>query len=632
MCGICGIYHLDEQTASVERIHEMTEALQHRGPDDEGYFVQGPVALGFRRLSIIDLAGGRQPMSNEDGWIHVVFNGEIYNFKSLREELEGEGHVFRTSSDTEVIVHGYEEWGDRVVDRLNGMFAFAVRDGKRQRLLLARDRLGIKPLYTCRVGSMFAFASEIKSLIRLPELDLRLSSEAVFDYFSHLYVPAPKTIYENISKVRPGEALVVDRDGVRVAAYWQPHVRIVEERLLPDWCEELRHRIEECVHRQMVADVPIGAWLSGGIDSSAVTAAMVRSGSPVHSFSVGFDVRAFDETRFAERVSRHLGTAHEAFTVSAVSTGILPRLLWHLDEPMADPTVIPTYFLSQRTRERVKVVLSGEGGDELFAGYTVYQGMQINALLRSIPPLLRKGMISLLGSLPAPRSPRVGYGIHRLERILASSLQPPFEDYLQKVAIFGPEEHQLLFSETFRREARQWQHLSALRRVASRSSESDPVGQAMLGDLTVYLPEDMLTKVDRMSMACSLEARVPLLDHTFVEFALTIPTRLKLKGLRTKHVLREALLPWLPADILNRAKQPFVPPLEYWLHDNFTTYAARHGVLDALEESGYINTRFVSDLMREHSNGRRNYSRQLWALFVFALWWRYVKGRREKPE
>jgi len=633
MCGIAGLLHLDGRPVDPDMLERMTEALHHRGPDDHGYFFDRNIGLGFRRLSIIDLGGGHQPMANEDGTVQIVFNGEIYNFRELRERLKRSGHVFRTASDTEVIVHGYEEWGTEVVHHLNGMFAFAIWDCVRQRLFLARDRLGVKPLVYHHCGTTLAFASEIKSLLLVAGCDTTISDRGVFDYFSYLYIPGPATIYRDIRKLQPGEMCIVENGVLQTSVYWRPSAGPYVNRRIEDWCEELRERLLGAVRLQLGADVPLGVFLSGGIDSSAVTAAMAHAGAEeIRSFTCGFDVRAYDETAYAEQVSRHVGTTHHAFKIDGASTDLLPRLLWYLDEPMADATIIPTYLLSEQTRRYVKVALSGEGGDELFAGYTHYQGMALNRHLNSLPRRIRQGLVSGTRQLPHFGSPRLGYLLHRLERVMGSSLAPPFEDYMNKVAIFSPEQKCQLFSADFQQRISAFPHLEALRAVARDNSAIDPIAQASLADLSVYLPGDMLTKVDRMSMACSLEVRVPLLDHTLVAFAQSIPVDLKIKNMHTKYVLRKALAPWLPPDILRRSKRGFNPPLEYWLQKNLMEYAQEYQMTQTLAESGYFNLSFVRELTDAHIRGRRNYSRQIWALLVFAVWWRTIRGRaRTKP-
>jgi asparagine synthase (glutamine-hydrolysing) len=628
MCGICGILHLNNEPVADDLLREMTAVLEHRGPDDYGFFREGGLGLGFRRLSIIDLAGGHQPMANEDGTVQVIFNGEIYNFQELRTELKQQGHIFSTRSDTEVIVHGYETWGEEVVCRLNGMFAFAVWDTRRKRLLLARDRLGIKPLFYVRRQQTLAFASEIKSLLLLPGFVPQINPRGVFEYFSQHFVPGAATIYQEICKLKPGELLLAQDQQVQIREYWRPQVRLGPERRLHDWCEELQWRLKESVERQLVADVPLGVFLSGGIDSSAVTAAMADAGHrEIRTFNVGFDVPKYDETRFAQQVSRHLGTEHETFRVTADAAELLPKLLWHLDEPLADATIIPTYLLSQATRRRVTVALSGEGGDELFAGYTQYQGMVLNRRLARLPSGVCQALTAVAANMPAFGLARVGYWKHRVERVLASSCYPLFEGYTRKVAFFSPEEHQQLFSHDFQAQTADFPYLESLWTVPRDYPEEEPISQALLTDLKVYLPDHLLVKVDRMSMACSLEVRVPFLDHTLVEFALSLPMSLKMKGMRTKYLLRRALTPWLPRQILNRRKRGFNPPLEFWLQRRLLDFAREHQFLETLSETGYFNVRYVEELMQAHVQGQRNYARQLWALLVFAIWWRRVRGR-----
>ena len=632
MCGISGILHLNEAPVDPGLLRRMTAVLRHRGPDDEGFFVDRGLGLGFRRLSIIDLTGGRQPMSNEDQTVTVVFNGEIYNFIQLRNDLKQQGHTFRTASDTEVIVHGFEAWGDDVVHHLNGMFAFAVWDSRRQRLLLARDRLGIKPLFYTRQADTLAFASEIKSLLLLPGFDPAVSDPSVFEYFSHHFIPGSNTIYQHIHKLTPGELLTVAHRQIKTRKYWRPTVSSGPERTMEDWRGELRQRLSDAVRLQLAADVPLGVFLSGGLDSSAVTAAMAGLGArEIHTFNVGFEVPKYDETRFAQLVSRHLGTIHETFRITAEATDLLPKLLWHLDEPLADATIIPTYLLSKATRRRVTVALSGEGGDELFGGYTHYQGMQLNRWLSRLPLWCRRTLAAAARHLPTGGSPRLGYLDHRLERIAATALVPLFQGYTRKVAFFTPEEQQRLFSPDFQRRIADLPYLRHFWAIPRAYPDLDPIAQANLADLSVFLPDSLLVKVDRMSMACSLEVRVPLLDHTLVEFALTIPMDLKVKGMRTKHLLRQALSPWLPPSILNRPKRGFNPPVEFWLQHHLADYAREHHLMETLAATGYFTLASVQDMAAAHIQGRRDFSRQLWALLVFAIWWRRVRGRGEWP-
>jgi asparagine synthase (glutamine-hydrolysing) len=560
----------------------------------------------------------------------VIFNGEIYNFRELRDYLRQQGHTFRTSSDTEVIVHGFETWGDEVVDHLNGMFAFAVWDSRQRKLLLARDRLGIKPLFFTKKSSTLAFASEIKSLLLLPGFDAGVNHQSVFEYFSHHFIPGSGTIYQQIQKLQPGELLTVTGGQVKTRKYWRPAVTPAPGRTLEDWCQELRHRLKEAVRLQLVADVPLGVFLSGGLDSSAVTAAMAELGlNDIRTFNVGFEVPKYDETRFAAMVSQHLGTTHETFRIHSEATDLLPKLLWHLDEPLADATIIPTFLLSQATRRRVTVALSGEGGDEIFGGYTHYQGLQLNRWLSLVPAWIRRSLAAATRLLPTFGSPRIGYWEHRLERIASTSLYPLFQGYTRKVAFFTPEEQQLLFSQEFHCETASLPYLGHFWAIPQAYPGLDPIAQANLADLSVFLPDSLLVKVDRMSMACSLEVRVPLLDHTLVEFALSMPLNLKLKGLETKFLFRQALAPSLPPVILNRPKRGFNPPVEFWLQQHLLDYAQEHHLMETLADTGFFNLAYVQEMTEAHIRGRRDYGKQLWALLVFAIWWRRVRGRGE---
>jgi asparagine synthase (glutamine-hydrolysing) len=629
MCGICGIAYWEAGPADEAVIREMTRLIRHRGPDDEGYYFSRGIGLGFRRLSIIDLAGGRQPMSNEDGSLQVVFNGEIYNFKELRDLLTGRGHAFATLSDTEVLLHGYEEWGEEMVQRLKGMFAFALWDERRRTLLLARDRLGIKPLFYSLLPGALAFGSEVKSLLAVPAVDQDLNHQAVLDYFSFLYIPTRRRIYRAVQQLMPGETLTFSDGTATVRSYWKPQWHVERQRTGDEWCDLLRDQLNRSVTSHLVADVPVGVWLSGGIDSSAVAASMSRvQAGAVQSFSAGFDVPRYDETRYALEVSRHLGTVHEVLPMDSSSMELLPRLLWLLDEPFADATVIPTYLLSRRTRDRVKVVLSGEGGDELFGGYTHYQGMQVNRFLRALPGFMRRWWAGCVRRLRLRTGDAPHYAWHRVERVLESSLAPPFEDYLQKVAAFTWQEMETLFTPDFLKSLEDFAPMEPMREIAASHPGTDPLSRALMADLSVYLHGDMLTKVDRMSMGCSLEVRVPLLDHDLVELALSIPAELKMRGLETKHVLRRAVSPWLPQRIVQRPKRGFNPPLEFWLRRNLTEMAADCRMEETLRDTGMFSMHVVRGLMDEHIRGRSDHSRKLWALLVFAVWWRHVRGGR----
>lgn len=632
MCGICGIWNFSNEPISFEALKKMTAVMTHRGPDDEGFFVDTFVGLGFRRLSIIDLIGGHQPMANEDGTIIVVFNGEIYNFRELRSYLQQMGHRFGTLSDTEVIVHGYEAWGDDVVNHLNGMFAFAIWDSRQQRLLLSRDRLGIKPLYFARLNNTIAFASEIKSLLLVPHMDREVSDFGVFEYFSYHFVPGSNTIYKNIFKIQPGELLVAKNGTIHKKLYWQPTVAYNTGRKIGDWTEELLHRLTEAVKLQLVADVPIGVFLSGGLDSSAITAAMSTLGvQQIQTFNIGFDVPKYDETYFADLVSKQFSTAHKTFPIADWPRNLLPKLMWYLDEPMADATIIPTYLLSQMTRQNVKVALSGEGGDELFAGYTQYQGLQLNRMLNYLPSSLRKTLVAIFRNINHFGIDRLGYFWHRVAHILHTSFFPPFVAYTRKLTFFLPEQLDRLFSDEFKSRTAGYPYLNTLWKIQEANPHLDPMAQAGLADLSVFLPEDMLVKVDRMSMACSLEVRVPLLDHTFVEFALSIPFDLKIHRLTTKYIFREALREWLPQTIVNRRKRGFTPPLEFWLKRHLVEYAREERIMETLSEAGYFNLDYVRQLLQKHVAAEGNYARQLWSLVVFATWWRHVRGSSNSP-
>ncbi len=553
MCGIAGALSLDGSPVDAQDVRAMCGAMVHRGPDDEGIFSAPQVALGMRRLSIIDLSSGHQPIANEDGSIQAVLNGEIYNYRELRASLEARGHVFKTSSDTETIVHLYEERGDACVDELRGMFCFAVWDSKRRHLLVARDRLGIKPLYFTKAGGKLLFASELKCLLALPQVPRRVSLDALDYLMTFLYTPGHASILEGVEKLEPG-CIITHEPGQepRIARYWRPEFAPRQGRSPAEWEHAIRCALDESVGMHMVADVPLGAFLSGGVDSSSVVASMVRQSSlPVKTFSIGFQEEEFNELKYAREVANALGTEHRELIVEPASLSMLEQIAWHLDEPFGDSSAIPTYLVSQLAAREVKVVLSGDGGDELFGGYERYL-VEGKERARAFPHWLRAICGAVSEQLPQGA---------RGKRWLRHQSLPDDQRYLDACGLFAQDEKDRLLA--------QHSPLSREARAALLSAEAHGtidrdlhwLSKLQHQDLEGYLPLDILTKVDRMSMAHSIEARVPLLDHKFVELALTVPPELLVKNGSGKHIFKQAMRPRLPAIVLDRPKRGFAIPL-----------------------------------------------------------------------
>jgi asparagine synthase (glutamine-hydrolysing) len=623
MCGIAGRFNFDRHhSVDRDRLVAMTTAVAHRGPDGAGYFVDGAIGLGHRRLSIIDLATGAQPMGNEDGAIQVVFNGEIYNFAELRRELAAAGHHFRTNSDTEVIAHGYEEWGDRLVERFRGMFAFAVWDGRNERLLLARDRLGVKPLYYAPIDGGLVFGSEIKSLLEDPAVGREWRADMIDAYLTLLYVPAPDTVYKGIHKLEPGHILIAERGRIRTSRYWDlEFTGDGDVEKIDDYLAELDHRLREAVGLRLISDVPLGAFLSGGIDSSTVVAYMVETSAarPV-TIAVGFDHQEFDEVRHAERVASHLGCEFHALTASPQVEDLLPRLAWHFDEPFADSSAVPTYYVSKAARQLVTVALSGDGGDELWAGYTRHRVDHWEQRVRAA-----LGPASRMAGLMAQALPLSIKGARSL-RHLASD---PDHAYALKHAygMFEPDAKARLYSSDFRRAVNGYDPFAVFRQAYHACRSGNPLDRSMYVDTRTYMIDDVLTKVDRMSMAVSLEAREPLLDHQLLEFAARVPAALKLKDGQGKYLLRRLLERRVPRDIVERKKSGFAAPIGEWLRGPLAAMTNELLTDGRMRDRGLFDEREVARLWSEHRTRRAEHPHRLWQLVMLELWFRQFIDR-----
>jgi asparagine synthase (glutamine-hydrolysing) len=626
MCGIAGFADVTDTRTVNPADHDLVTAMctvmRHRGPDDTGVYVGPGVGIGMRRLSIIDLSTGHQPIANEDQSIHVVFNGEIYNYRELREELEAAGHRFRTSSDTETIVHGYEQWGEGVFSRLRGMFAIALWDERQHALLLARDRAGIKPLYYAQAGDRLFFGSEAKCLLACPTVDRTLDPVALDHFLAYLYTPRDRAIFNGMRKLPPGHALRLSHGTVTVTRYWElPATSGSFTGSEQDALEELDHRLAAAVRSHMVSDVPLGAFLSGGIDSSLVVALMSRaSNRPVSTFSIGFDEGPFNELPHARRVARHLGTDHHEHVVRPDALAILDRLIWHFDEPFADASAIPTWYVSEMARRHATVVLSGDGGDELFGGYDRYAPHPAVARLdRHAPRLGRAVAAATWRALP-----HGALGKNFLRHVARDA----HGRYLDSVTFYHADERGALLSADLRRALDGWDAEAFFRVPFERFGHMPFSAQLMAFDFETYLPEDCLTKVDRMSMAHSIEVRVPLLDHLVVEFAASLPASLKMRHGTLKYLLKQLAFRYVPRDVLDRPKQGFAVPIGSWFRGSMRDAFGDILASPTARQRGYFDNQFVARVLDEHLSGKRDHSLRLWQLLVFELWSRqYVDAQ-----
>jgi asparagine synthase (glutamine-hydrolysing) len=635
MCGICGAAWTDPARALADdALAAMVDRLRHRGPDDSGTYRDGHAALGFRRLSIVDLAGGHQPLSNEDGSVWVVFNGEIYNFPALRHRLEARGHTLRSAGDTEVLVHLYEDEGPRMFSLLRGMFALAIWDVPRRTLVLGRDRLGQKPLVYRVDGSRIVFASELKSLLALPAVDVprRVDPEALDRYLTYGYVPHPATILEGVYKLPPGHVAVWHEGRLTLERYWEPDWDAEVERDPEEDVERLRATLADAVREQMVADVPLGAFLSGGIDSTIIVGLMQRAADrPVRTFSIGFDDPSFDESRYAALAAAHLGTEHHAFVVQPKAWETLPALAQQFDEPFADSSALPTWHVSEQTRAHVTVALTGDAGDELFGGYDRYRALALAGMLDRLPSGTR-GWLGGPLARALPASARAKTRLRRVRRLLEGVGDPPESRYLRWMTLFDEPGRVALYSDDFlgrladaaARDPIAADPASILDRAWQAAPKRDPVTRAMVADLLTYLPGDLLHKVDMASMAHSLECRGPFLDHRVVELALAMPLRrkLRLRGGRSKVVLKQAFADLLPPAIRTRPKMGFGVPIDRWFRGELRD-ELRGVLLDpATLGRGLFRPESVARLLDEHASGRRDHAYRLWGLLMLELWFR----------
>lgn len=615
MCGICGIDHYRDRRPVDERLlREMTAVIAHRGPDDDGFFLDGGLGLGMRRLSIIDLEGGAQPIASESGTVVTVFNGEIYNFRELRRELESLGHVFRTRTDTETIVHGYERWGLGVLAHLNGMFGIAIWDSSQQLLIIARDPYGIKPLYYCDDGSTLCFGSEIRSILCDDTVSREVNRAALDTFLTLSYVPSPETAFAGIAKVPPGFAVLCTPDGSRLHRFHSvlPRVLDVERSDEPALIERLQNLIAAAVRRQMVADVPVGALLSGGVDSTATATIMSGlSDAPIDTFTVGFGSDYdLDETRYARETAQRLGSRHHEIIVSATEFAeFLPLSVWHLEEPVATDSTLAYFKVCALARQSVKVVLTGQGADEPFAGYPRHLGEFYGELLRRVPSGLREGVLTpLVEHLPRTE---------QLKRAVRSLGIPDAAD--RRRAVWT-----IMDADFRRRLYRDGQTTSQVSRVGSLWEDDvrdlDVLNQMLYLDARLSLADNLLMYGDKMAMAVSLEARVPFLDLELMRLVESIPAGLKIRGLTRKYILKRALAKWVPRDIIQRRKIAFRPPIDQWLRSDLTSHLADVLLADGSGSMEYFDRQAVKGMIVDHASGRQDYRRALLSLLVFELW------------
>jgi asparagine synthase (glutamine-hydrolysing) len=622
MCGICGIFLLDPGAEpEPHQLQQMNRTMNHRGPDDEGYYVSGPVGLAMRRLSIIDLSGGRQPIANEDETIWIVFNGEIYNYPELRSELVSKGHRFRTQSDTEVIVHLYEEMGKDCVTRLSGMFAFGLWDSKQRLLFLARDRLGIKPLfYSYEPGQAFYFASEIKAILTTA-VSRRPDYQALYDYLSLMYVPTPATAFAAIRKLPPACVLTCSPDGLAINEFWDIPLPAngEEESASSDYEGEILELVETSIRRQMISDVPIGALLSGGLDSTMVAAVMARKlQMPLRTFTIGFDHKSYDESEEARLVADTLGTDHLDQKASPTMIESIPELLNSFDEPFADYSAIPTFLVSQLAARYVKVVLTGDGGDEVFAGYPTHVAHRVSRLFTMIPRWFRERLINpLVMALPASME-RISFD-YKAKRFVSGADLPLERGHYWWKVIFNEEDKKDLCKPDWLQIGMR-DSFEVFDGYFRKTEHADPLNRLLYVDAKTFLLDDNLAKVDRMTMANSLEARVPLLDHELVERVAMIPPRVKSKGLQTKRLLRRAARNLLPPKIRKGKKKGFTPPLPFWIRNELREFLGEFFSPETLQATGMLNVDHCRQLLDEHLQGKKDNNRQIWTILGLVCW------------
>jgi len=623
MCGICGFSFTDERLVDLDILKKMTKTLQHRGPDDEGYYTDAGIALGHRRLSIIDLDTGKQPIHNEDKTVYVVFNGEIYNFLELKRELEEKGHSFYTKTDTEVLVHLYEEIGERCLERLNGMFAFAIWDGKKRKLFLARDRIGIKPLFYAYNGTAFAFASEPKALLQLPWVEGRLDPQGLSHYLSYDFIPAPYSIYADIRKLPPGHQVVYQNGDLRCERYWDLDLtdRVEGDLDEGEICELIWAEFCRGVKMRLISDVPLGVLLSGGIDSTSVLAALRYEGvDDIKTFSIGFDDPSFDESKYFRWAASFFETEHhEEVLAPHKLIDIIPQVAAILDEPLADASIMPTYLLSRFTKGSVKVALGGDGGDELFAGYPTYQAFLLARYYEKLPQVIRSLAEAVVKRLPVSFD-NMSLDF-RAKKFINSIAYTPVERHYAWMGTFSPDEKDELLVPGIKRRLKDLNSFDVLHDYLKGKAFSSELGKLLYLDTKLYLQDGVLVKVDRASMAHGLEVRVPFLDHRFVELVTGFPEGLKLKGFTTKYLWKKTIRSRIPDEITKRGKKGFGIPVAKWLCGELKGLMVEMLSEERLKKQGIFNPSVVQQFVSDHLARRVDNRKKLWNLLIFQLWW-----------
>ena len=624
MCGIAGILRFDGGQADAQVVQKMTDRLAHRGPDGQGMHLDGPVGLGHRRLAVIDLSeAGRQPMSNEDGTIWITYNGEIYNHAEIRRQLEQLGHRFRSRTDTEVVIHAYEQWGTQCLERFNGMFAWGLWDSKLHRLWLVRDRLGVKPLFFTLSAGRVAFASEIKSLLCDGELGRALDHEALAYFLAVNWVPAPHTLLRDVRQLEPGCHMLVHADGrCTTECYWQLHFHEDIRQNDRQWLEQFDALLEDSVRIRLMSDVPFGAFLSGGVDSSTICYWMSRHLSEqLKTFSIGFNESTYDETPFARQVAGELGSEHHEQIIRADAAQLFDQLVWHSEEPTADASMVSVYYLAQTTRRHVTMALAGDGADELLAGYETYPAFFAARLYRRLPGFLRRRILRpLIHALPVSHE-KISLD-HKLRRFVDAAQLEGEDAHACWRIIFDAAARQQLLAPAWNEPGVQADVVDLYRRHFARTDARQPLNRLLAVDIGLYLPSDMLVKVDRMTMAHGLEARVPFLDYRLVEFCASVPPALKLRRLRTgKYLLKKAMQGRLPRRILHRPKQGFNSPIPIWIAGGLKPFVMDTLNGRAIREMGCLDAPAVQKLLDDHFARRADNSYRIWGLMTLICWW-----------
>ena len=643
MCGICGKISLNGNVTE-ELIRKMCGVLTHRGPDDEGVRVldssalrprsnnilranevsrEVKIGLGHRRLSIIDLSpAGHQPMSNEDGTIWIVLNGEIYNFPELKSALEKKGHRFRSRTDTEVVIHLYEEKGADCVKDLRGMFSFAIWDQKKERLFIARDRIGKKPLFYIYKNQTLTFASEIKAILQDPEVNAEVNKPAITDYLSYGYTPTPETMFKGIMKLPPAHFMIYEKGNIRLEKYWELDFSKKLKLSEKDYCDKTMDLLEECTKIRLISDVPLGAFLSGGIDSSAVVYMMSKlSSKPVKTFSIGFDNKEYSELKYAKVIADRFKTDHHEYIVKPDAIELLPKLVWHYNEPYADSSALPSYYVAKMTRQEVAVALNGDGGDECFGGYERFMAARYAELINKAPIPFKKKIIEAIIKR-IPESLEFKDSKARLRRFMVELSKSYRERHYNWMAIFNNYEKNNLFSNEFNKEISGKNSFSYLDKAFNECGSPDIVDKVMCADIKTNLLDDLLVKMDIATMANSLEGRSPFLDHKMMEFCAAMPSAMKIKGTKLKYILKKALSKALPKEILSRGKMGFGVPLDSWFRGELKDYS--YGILmsDKSLNRGYFKKESVKKLLDDHVAARANNGARIWSLLFLELWHR----------